>query len=438
MMQVGWASNANESAVNSANRDISALQSRAPKRSPPCRLRIFLYTSHLHYLRQQQRSGHIFGFSTETTNDGGSIQKVSCLEAPCSFDTFIRNNTRQYTGEVPVYHRLVNTCQLTTDPSKADVFLVPFFFGYMMTLGWSVGAYGIAGRAEHREMMRAAVSIGKSLPHLNNNTAARHIFLFSCDSQFLGVDLAPYLRDSIVVHLGDDAYAGNSGDLRHAEARQKRHLPNGVIVPYRVSQWLPFGFRPAAVGPRRLLISMNVNMARHRVRSHIATHIRAAAKLAAVSEDRLYITSQMAGPIEAAEIARSSTFCVCPTGDSKGFTARFYFSLLHGCLPVRVDGWRRNAEIAPPTYPFPHLIKWSRIVIDLHPDNASTQLLPLLQMPTSEVEERQSYLHHVAHYLLYDVHAHAHHDAPAAVINELEGRFGLLDAARPTGNHGRV
>ena len=54
-----------------------------------------------------------------------------------------------------------------------------------------------------------------------------------------------------------------------------------------------------------------------------------------------YVMGQrMAPPAEAQRLSLESDFCFCPTGDAKGFTARLYFSLLLGCLPVRVDGWQ--------------------------------------------------------------------------------------------------
>ena len=40
------------------------------------------------------------------------------------------------------------------------------------------------------------------------------------------------------------------------------------------------------------------------------------------------------------ERMRSTTFCVAPTGDSDGFTQRFYYILAAGCIPVGLDtGW---------------------------------------------------------------------------------------------------
>lgn len=385
----------------------------------------------------------------KTSGQEAFAKNVSCLEAPCQFDSFITHNTRQYTSEVPIYQRLVSTCPLVTDPENADLFLVPFYFGYMMTLGWGVHAKSAPGerrdtlRSDHRKMMGSAIAVRHALPYLNNQTAARHVFLFTCDSQFVNIDLHPLLRHSLVVHLGDDEFAG---DPRVRGSKLKRlHLPNGLIVPYRVSHWMPFGFSPlTAAGPRRVLLSMNVNIERHLIRKQIVSHVRAAAARMDIPGDRLVLASSMMSPPEAVELVRSSTFCLCPTGDSKGFTARFYFTLLHGCLPVRVDGWARNTTATPATYPFAQLINWDRIVIDVPPDRLDTLLPRLARMPASELEDRQNYLRHVAHWLLFDHDQHAHHDASAAVIHTIQQRLGIdgesavgmLESRRPAHRHG--
>ena len=67
-------------------------------------------------------------------------------------------------------------------------------------------------------MKLAALSLHDGLPHLNNRTASRHIFLFSCDGMFVNKDLHPLLTKSIVVHLGDDAYI--AADNTHVRGRR--------------------------------------------------------------------------------------------------------------------------------------------------------------------------------------------------------------------------
>ena len=118
-------------------------------------------------------------------------------------------------------------------------------------------------------------------------------------------------------------------------------------------------------------------------------------------EQRKLGDERMMGPRAAAEYALASTFCLCPTGDSKGFTARFYFSIVHRCLPVRFDGYHRGLQPGDTAYPFPRHIDWAGIVVTA-PDNANGTLLDvLLAMPKDEVAARQARLRQVAPLLMY-------------------------------------
>ena len=392
-----------------------------------CRLRLYVYKAFLPHLQLQRRSGRFFSLQSDT----GSIHNTSCLEGRCQYGTFGLHNVRQYTSEVPIYRRLVSQCPTTLDPEKADMFLIPFFFGYMMTLGWQLKStsYSVPSLAqwktEHREMMKAAIASKGLLPHLNNGTARKHLVLFTCDSQFVNIDLHPLFRSVTVVHLGDDGFAGSPHRNSYlGQAGVRNSLPNGVVVPYRVSQWMPMGFTAPALAPRRFLLSMNVNLERHRIRRVIANQIMADATRLGMPSGRLLVTSIMMAPQEAADIAISSVFCVCPTGDSKGFTARFYFVLLHGCIPIRVDGWSRNTTLAPSAFPFPNLINWSKIVIDVPPAEIASLMPQILAMPANEIEDKQRYLRSVAHWFLFDDEVnHGHDDAPAALIHTLEQRL---------------
>ena len=101
----------------------------------------------------------------------------------------------------------------------------------------------------HRQMKRAALAAKALLPHLNNATASRHVILFTCDSQFVNIELHPLLKESLIVHLGDDAFASSPTMHNYVGLqRAKNLLRNAVVVPYRVSQWLPFGFMPPVIG----------------------------------------------------------------------------------------------------------------------------------------------------------------------------------------------
>lgn len=133
----------------------------------------------------------------------------------------------------------------------------------------------------------------------------------------------------------------------------------------------------------------------------------------------------------AAAASISSVFCLCPTGDSKGFTARFYFSIAHRCIPVRVDGFRRGLTAAETAYPFPSLIDWSRIVVNATVDEALSGALlqRLASMPQREVSERLAYMQRCAPWLVWGRNASGsghERDAAGAAIHELRLRVSAM------------
>ena len=296
-------------------------------------------------------------------------------------------------------------------------------------------------RAQIDAIQRNATRLLHRLPHLSAETAARHVLLFTIDVEF--VDLhkiaPPLLRQALVVHLGDD----------HVPCRAKfqlstRPLDASISVPYRVSQWCPLGF-PPPIRPKTRLLLANINPNRHATRGILAGHLRERAKALGIESRVLFpsdireassgsaldaarphrgksigigtqengensgssiggenrIPEGMLGPREAAEAALASTFCLCPTGDSKGFTARLWFSIAHGCIPVRYDGFHRNLTSNQTAYPFADRVDWSRMVVKA-PDTANGTLLDmLLEMPQAAVESRLRYLRRVRSMLMY-------------------------------------
>ena len=52
--------------------------------------------------------------------------------------------------------------------------------------------------------------------------------------------------------------------------RGARHIANGLVVPYRVSQWLPRGFPPPRIRRKRWLLYANVNGKKHATRAQLA------------------------------------------------------------------------------------------------------------------------------------------------------------------------
>jgi len=286
------------------------------------------------------------------------------------------------------------------------------------------------------------------LRHLSPETAGRHVFFFSTDLQWcchwlqsprnprgitrdlLGTGYSEKWSNNatarvILVHLGDDDVANQSHSVRNlhwsprpiwgsSAGPEPLRVTNGLVVPYRVSHWVDDHawrtWQPER--PRRYLLYSNVAVGRARERGGLlrainhsahgrSIHLRKPIFLATMVPHQ-----EMASPAKALRLSLDADFCLCPTGDAKGFTARFYFSLLLGCLPVRVDGWRRNQDQMPTTWPNAHLVDWSRVVIDVPFMQAVSPthglLQKLLAIPGAEVVARRSHLRSVAHWLAYD------------------------------------
>ena len=147
-----------------------------------CELRVYIYDNLLPALAHQLTSARAF-LDADCLGAGNDSDSV------CAASEFSWRTIRQYSSDGPIYDHFANACPRTKDPSSADVFVVPFLFGWMMVSGWlkrpANGAHVLhASRSaivkEHDRMVRAALSIQNgSLVHLNNSTARRHVFLFS-------------------------------------------------------------------------------------------------------------------------------------------------------------------------------------------------------------------------------------------------------------------
>ena len=131
-------------------------------------------------------------------------------------------------------------------------------------------------------------------------------------------------------------------------------------------------------------------------------------------------------PVVAAGVMAESTFCLAPTGDSKGFTARMYYALMHGCIPVRLDSWvKRRLPLERLVFPFSSLLNWSRLVVNYDTfaserllRNGSLLLAQLRDMPPAELHDRLQAVHEAAQWLSYD-RPIGGQDAPGALLLEL-------------------
>lgn len=257
-----------------------------------------------------------------------------------------------------------------------------------------------------------------TLPYLSasSDAARRHVFLCSVDSEFVPLHRPVGMeRHAIWMHLGDDAFAGR--------ARGKGiEMTNGLTLPYRISHWMPFGYPPRPPRPlaRSLLLFGTINPTKHGTRRKLIASLRNQSR--SESESLLHESATMLTAVSAAGAALRARFCLCPTGDSKGFTARLYFSIAHGCIPIRIDGFRRPLRWSELAFPFPSLIDWRRVVIDVPFSEVASLVSRLKSIPQAEVEARQSYMRSIGHWLVFD-RERGQPDAADAVVRELESRL---------------
>jgi len=402
----------------------------------PCAdLRLFVYPSipRGEVLRLSEPCFGRHGDSHPNNSHGSDRSPCIAMAAePCSYESFMSGrpaaNTFQYTGDWVILERMTRDCTLVDDPRLADFFLVPFLFGTLSAADWQ-RCYPL--KRMLKKALKRVIS-GAMLVHLNRTTASRHVFLCSTDGQFCPATFGQGdLQNATIVHLGDDNVWGNHFRNRYVlAARQKGQgvvWHNALTVPHRVSQWLPPFARPNPLAPRPLLLSGNVNLNRSSCRGLVAGHLQRLAFSSNVS-DRVVLAGRMLAPGDAGQLAASSIFCLVPTGDNKGFTARFYFVLLSGCIPVRIDCWDRRLGFHETAFPFPSLINWSKLVVSAsmregkRAARESQRLFArLLSMRPSELLARRQYLAEVAHWLTYD-QRDARHDATAALLHELTQR----------------
>ena len=454
--------------------------------SHPCKLRIFLYA-------------HLVPNQTSLLSEVAPLFG-DCLASPCpQFESFTSSSALGYTSDVPLYNALIRRCRRTRTAADADLFVVPLLFGTIIASAWEVGRrstrrgnYSSANYSSatleaaverHNWPLHgnAARMCAQLLTHLTPATAHKHLFLWTMNAALvlptvrgLPKPLRLPIQQAIFVHLGDDHWRSRPTAI---DARQKLfgYMPRDMIVPYRISHWLPFGFPPTPGRLRPLLLFANVDFGRHIIRRQfVAAIARRAAQLnishrISMSDPTVRCSSEdsrkargapgrlcrtaLTGVRYAATQSLSSVFCLCPTGDTKGLTARFYFSILHGCIPVRVDGWRRNYSMPPPpravahqsdesytaaggasatpaarrgdvsrsadgrrhsevALPFPSIIDWASVLINADPRQPGRLLATLLAIPLEDIRERQRVMRSIAPLMLVDDLSHGSSHGP--------------------------
>lgn len=128
-----------------------------------------------------------------------------------------------------------------------------------------------------------------------------------------------------------------------------------------------------------------------------------------------------------------AVFCIAPTGDSDGFTQRFYYILSAGCIPVRVDTYYPSLSFGRVAWPFKQTIEWHKAVLLLPPDRLKAiGVVPFLaNISLARIAEMQAYIERVVRpHILFDYQGSAP-DAFSAFLTELvhlsKSKLGQLD-----------
>lgn len=291
-----------------------------------------------------------------------SRQYDSCLStSTCKMSFDYVDNAWTYTGELLILARFLSQCKRVEDPAKADFFVVPFPFAMWQVGGWHA----------RRPFPHVVPEMRKHLIHLNNDTASRHVFFDTNDSCFIVVnDLNPLVRNSIVVHLGDDEWTSD-GPLR------KQYFSRSVIAPYRTPTKKVTTFSSV----RKILLFGALNTRRHPVRRKIL-HMFENVTGVVVREMSTFKGLQATGVM-----MMDAKYCLCPAGDTPSFTPRFYASVLKGCLPIRIDPYDRVPQ-SPYKYAFEWLIDWKTFGLTYNASNLHNILPDIVKLEEEEFSDK--------------------------------------------------
>ena len=364
------------------------------------RLRLFVYALPWAF------SGQIVDYVESQARKLLGVRCAYLREDTCPNTGFSHlENLRSHCTDVPLMSKLLQVANIVDDPERADVFLVPFLMGCNAMLGWGHGMTRVNGRAHHSFFGAFPRFAKENLPHFAR-WPHRHLFLFPLDSMFM----PSFLKYSMVGHTG-------SGYVNGLD----------VPMPYLVSAPPSAIYAPST--RRTNFIFLMASPSRNKVRSEVARQLRAARASADPTGGRgkieLYetdVTKPMTlGAAETLDRMRATTFCIAPTGDSDGFTQRFYFILASGCIPVRIDTYYSDYSFGRVAWPFKQTIQWKKAAILIPPHKLRRDgLLPTLaNISEVQIERMREYITRVVRpHVLLDYRGRAP-DAFSAFLDEL-------------------
>ena len=382
-------------------------------------LRLFVYALPWAY------SGQIVEYVESQAKKFLSVKCAYLREDTCPNSGFSHlENLRSHCTDVPLMYKLLQVATIVDDAERADIFLVPFLMGCNAMLGWGHGMQRINARAHHAFFDGFPKWTREHLPHYQRYPH-RHLFLFPLDSMFSPL----WLRGAMISHTGAGYVSG------------ARDVP----VPYLVS--LPAAAVYAPPEPRTNFVFLMASNSRNPVRSEVARQLRAASATPGATHGRgkveLYETN-VERPMtldakQTMQSMRQTMFCIAPTGDSDGFTQRFYYIIAAGCIPVRVDTYYSAFAFSRVAWPFKQTIQWRKAVVLVPPKVLrSVGLLPvLLNISDAQANRMQEYIRRVVRpRVLFDYRGKAP-DAFSSFLEELlhlsQTKLPRLDRRNRTG-----
>ena len=300
-------------------------------------------------------------------------------------------NLRTHGADYIIWRQLQSRMQLTNNVHDADLYLVPFLGGLNTILGWGHGL----SRIDHKMHKQATRHWNEwASRHLVawKQYSHRHIILYNMNGDQVPLQMLP----ATVLHLGP-----------------ARLRPQHIVVPYLILE--ESFFKKTTRAPKRDLFaylqsSSSRNHIRGKIAHQMANHQDVVVDTSVIGK-RAHHTVQM---------MRRSKFCITPAGDSASFFTRFYFALLSGCIPVRVETY--HSEDSYPYVGEHHSISDVAIIIDFHTVNTNGLMAALHRV--RDTERRMQLLKRMQSSLLYTppTDPHVEMDAVSRIVEQLEAR----------------
>ena len=100
---------------------------------------------------------------------------------------------------------------------------------------------------------------------------------------------------------------------------------------------------------------------------------------------------------------------------------------------MRVDGFGRDLPFEQLALPYPSLVDWRHVMLDVRLAEVDTLLERLMSIPPAELERRTRYVRRIAPHLLFD-RTRGQPDAADAFVRELERKLSGPSRTRGRGS----